>query len=425
MLGSVHPVAALTGLLTLLGVSGSFLLAAPPPDPSEPNRSHLIAAVHQASLDRDQALPSLSPKSSAQVSFPTLNSEQLDRQLQRYLRYYAEFGAPDILIIGSSRAFQGVDPIALERTLSARGYQGLKIYNFGINGATAQVEDWLIRQLLRPEQLPRLIIWADNSRAFNEGRVDQTFANIQASAGQKHLAAGQFPPLPQVSPLAFGKFCLDMLPKSIAIDQVVQVGTIDPDGFMYPQPRPMLCQTALKTASRNLNQLGVAASVHATAHPTASGNSPVEMLGFRVVTKKFDPKTYFQEYPWVPSEYDADYLRFNLEGKQATALRHLVSFVRSRNIALAIVSLPLTPTHLNGLRGDYEQQFRAYMQQQAQAQGFAFYDFTTHKALTGNEFFEDPSHINRYGAEAVAIELGRILVMPGEDPPSVQASVAQ
>lgn len=421
MLGSVHPVAALTALVTLLGISGSFLLAAPSPNSSEPNQAHLVAVAKRESLGRDRTLPSLS----SQADFPTLNSEQLDRQLQRYLRYYAEFGAPDILIIGSSRAFQGVDPIALERTLADRGYPGLKIYNFGINGATAQVEDWLIRQLLRPEQLPRLIIWADNSRAFNEGRVDQTFENIQASAGQKLLAAGHYPPLPQVSPLAFGKFCLDMLPKTVAIDQVVQVGPIDPDGFMYPQPRPLLCQTALKTASRNLSQLGFGSGVSSASQTVSLGLSPVEMLGFRVVTQKFDPKTYFQAYPWVPSEYDADYLRFNLDGKQATALRSLVSFVRSRNIALAIVSLPLTPTHLNGLRGEYEQQFRAYMQQQAQAQGFAFYDLTTQKALAQNEFFEDPSHINRYGAEAVAIELGRTLAMPGEATPSVQSAVSQ
>jgi hypothetical protein len=91
------------------------------------------------------------------------------------------------MIVGSSRALRGVDPVALRKELAAMGYEDISIFNFGINGATAQVVDLVIRQVLEPDQLPRLIIWADGARAFNSGRVDVTFNAIVASPGYRDL----------------------------------------------------------------------------------------------------------------------------------------------------------------------------------------------------------------------------------------------
>ena len=50
----------------------------------------------------------------------------------------------------------------------------------------------MTRRLLTPEQLPKLIIWADGARAFNSGRVDKTYNAIATSVGYQHLAAGSF-----------------------------------------------------------------------------------------------------------------------------------------------------------------------------------------------------------------------------------------
>jgi hypothetical protein len=128
-------------------------------------------------------------------AFSTLSAPQIDRQLALYLHYLSQQGRPDILIIGSSRALQGVDPMALQSSLAAAGYPRVKVFNFGINGATAQVEQLLMRQLLKPEQWPRLIIWADGVRAFNSGRPDLTYRKIQDSPGFQQLAAGRTPQL--------------------------------------------------------------------------------------------------------------------------------------------------------------------------------------------------------------------------------------
>lgn len=46
----------------------------------------------------------------ATLDYPSFNSRQFDRQLAVYKSYLEIFGAPDVLIIGSSRALRGIDP---------------------------------------------------------------------------------------------------------------------------------------------------------------------------------------------------------------------------------------------------------------------------------------------------------------------------
>ena len=59
-------------------------------------------------------------------------------------------------------------------------------FHFGINGATAQVVDFMLRHVLKPSELPKLILWADGSRGFNSGRDDATFGVIADSPGYKY-----------------------------------------------------------------------------------------------------------------------------------------------------------------------------------------------------------------------------------------------
>ena len=124
----------------------------------------------------------------------------LNEQLELYLSYVAAVGPPDVLIVGSSRALQGVDPKQLKQSLAQKGSPGLKVFNFSVNGATAQVVDFQLRRLLKPDHLPQMIVWADGVRGFNSGRDDRTFNSIVDSEGSKLLAAGVRPKLPSDEP---------------------------------------------------------------------------------------------------------------------------------------------------------------------------------------------------------------------------------
>ncbi len=283
-------------------------------------------------------------------AFSTLSTPQIDRQLERYLRYLAQQGRPDVLIIGSSRALQGVDPTALQRALATAGYPQLKVFNFGINGATAQVEQLLINRLIQPAQSPRLIVWADGVRAFNSGRPDLTYRKIQASPGLQQLVRGHSP---QLGPY-----------------------------------------------QRNQNSAGKPIR---DRQPTIA--DPRQSQGLQIVTEIFVPERYFQRFPKIAGTYDRDYADFDLAGEQAKATAALLETTRQRQIPVVFVNLPLTDIYLDDDRDKYEREFRRYKQQLADLGQLTFIDLGQAWPDRYN-YFADPSHINQHGAKAVGERLG-------------------
>lgn len=297
-------------------------------------------------------------------NFPSFNSHRLDQELRLYTQYLRTTGTPDILIVGSSRSLQGIDPIAMQTALVKQGYPKLKIFNFGINGGTAKVNEVLLRRILTAEQLPKLIIWGDGSRAFNNGRPDLTYNGIVASEGYRRLASGDRP-----------------IPSHARWDL------------------PVLRAAANKALSSPPSS----AAEHA---------SDLDANGFQSISGVYNPDTYYQRYPWVPGSYDADYQRFNLNGEQQKATMAVAQLAKSHNVPLAFVNLPLTADYLDATRLSYEQQFRQSMQKLARQSEFIFCDLSQQQDLMQNAYFADPSHINRAGAEAIAIYLTSLRSLP-------------
>ncbi|WAL59586.1 hypothetical protein [Thermocoleostomius sinensis] len=300
-------------------------------------------------------------------NFPSFNSQRLDEELQIYARYLRIYGPPDVLIVGSSRSLQGIDPSVLQQSLAAQGYDNVRVFNFGVNGATAQVVDVVVREILTPEQLPKLIIWGDGLRAFNDGRVDLTYREIVASPGYQRLQTGHRP---------------------------------IPDRAFYDES-PIL------TASINS---AIADSL--LAGSTQEISSVLNMYGFQAIVEQFDPATYYQQFPKVPGTFDGDYVPFGLGGEQTQATIAVARSAQALNIPLVIVNLPLTAAYMDAPRRQYEQRFRQHMQQLAQQEQFQFVDLVQHPTLIQNQYFADPSHINQAGAAAVAEHLATEPTIP-------------
>lgn len=301
-------------------------------------------------------------------NFPSFNSERLDQELQLYLQYLRSHGKPDILIIGSSRSLQGIDPAALEEGLANQNHAGLKVYNFGINGATAQVMNLLMQDILTPEQLPRLVIWGDGSRAFNSGRPDRTYNQIVASPGYQRVNRGERP---------------------------IPSRTTD---WEIP--------TFVTTTNKSLAE-SVAAANDTPVAPDLT------LQGFQTVTEEYDPKSYYQRYPRVSGRYDNNYYNFSLWGDQTDATISLANFARKQGITLVFVNLPLTRDYLNdAVRRNYEAQFQQHMWRLAASEKFMFRDLSQQPELMRNNYFADPSHINRHGARAVSLHLAADRTIP-------------
>jgi hypothetical protein len=335
----------------------------------------------------------------------SFNNPLLDEKLTQYRSICAKQGVPDVLIVGSSRALRGVDPDVLRQSLGERGYSDLKIYNFGINGATARTVDLLLRQVLTAKQLPKLIVWADGARAFNSGRIDRTYEAIVSSNRYRQSILMSGGNNNNQSPL----FQVQTAVKSSyeAIDTTVSSGFshVSPV-FHHRAEMKSWLQSQLPTMG-NLEARGSEMNLDSDTNK----NWKYNVDGFLPLQIKFDPKTYYQHYTKVSGYSDGDYGNFQLAGSQHQALQQVVDLVAQHKIPLVFVNLPLTDIYLDKYRQTHETAFKQYMQASANSKRLTFVDLDG-SFNTQYNLFSDPSHLNQFGATEVSAQLAKTASIP-------------
>lgn len=346
---------------------------------------------------------------------PSFNNPLLDQKLALYQQRLLQSGPPDVLIIGSSRALRGIDPVALQDALAQEGYPDVEVFNFGINGATAQVVDLLIRRVLTPEQLPKLIIWADGARAFNSGRVDTTYNAITTSQGYEELNAGTFPnqasnagstpsATQSTQPLAAWQAGYQSVNNWLS----ESLGKLSSTYRRRDQ-----LKTQLQEQFVTLTQPLETPQTESTTDPEAdlAPQESIDVDGFLPLSIRFNPATYYKQHPRVAGDYDRDYESFQLGGKQDSALETLLNFAQANNVGIVFVNLPLTKDYLDPVRSEYEEKFQRHMRTSAVSRGLIFRDLSQ-LLLTKPDYFSDPSHLNRYGAYNVSYHLAQDPMIP-------------
>ena len=386
----------------------AWMQAVPPDSPKRTfAEKKVVEYMRNLAYSQQQAA-----KSQVASRFPSFDSELLDEQLQLYLSYLSTVGKPDILIVGSSRALQGVDPREMKMALAGKGYRDLKIFNFGVNGATAQVVDYILTDLLAPNQLPKMVVWADGVRALNSGRIDRTYQSIIASEGHRRLASGVRPQLAQTGSDTT-QTCYQ-LPQSCQAKPKWSLPQAGESGEFYAantaaEPAkfapfsPVQFDNSQAPELSDLLYRPSETSEEFTIAPV-SLNPTIDANGFFPASNRYNPYTYYQQRPYVSGRYDGDYRAFNLGGEQARAFSSVLGFLKTQNIPVVFVNLPLTDDYLDSFRWWAEQEFRTNMRRLSQEYGFIFVDLSE-AALTRYDYFVDPSHLNRYGARAVAQKL--------------------
>jgi hypothetical protein len=394
---------------------------------NSPKRAYAQKKVAEYLKNLDIALQKASTLAS-QLPFASFNNPIFDEQLLLYLSYVAVVGPPDVLIVGSSRALVGIDPRQLQQALANQGKGNLKIFNFAVNGATAQIVNMQLRQVLSREQLPRLIIWGDGLRAFNSGRTDKTYNSMVASQGYQRLKAGDRPKLPQIQPNTAN--ACEAIPGTSMSSTVTKKSnpSLSTASSTPTSENWHLARVSFETTSNPvpfperrllLTQLsGLTGSQRLTVGQNAAGYSSfaIDAHGFLPLENRFDPKAYYQKKPRVSGQYDADYQPLSLSGQQATALNSVKAWAKQQQIPLVFVNLPLSQDYLDSVRQQREQQFQQWMQQQASG-GLVFINLAR-LWVNQNEYFTDPSHLNRYGAVAVSNQLATNSQIPWPRPRS-------
>ena len=321
------------------------------------------------------------------------------------------------MIIGSSRALRGVDPAALSKALVTQNYSNIDIFNFGINGATAQVVDVLIRQVLKPEELPKVILWADGSRAFNNGREDITFKAIETSPGYKQILQkakttvknNEVPHNPKN-----GKEKISSKPKiedisiyQVANDSLNQSVANLSASYKNRDQIKILLQKQLQYLPFSYQNPPIKSKINLTHDSEIDNNFSlpgVDFDGFLPLSIRFNPSTYYQKHPKVSGDYDNDYKSFQLAGKQDQAFHSMLEFTKNNKISLVFVNMPLTSDYLDPVRTKYEQQFQEYLLSFTNHPQFIYRDLSQ-LWPKANDYFSDPSHLNRYGAYEVSKKL--------------------
>lgn len=352
----------------------------------------------------------------ARSNLPSFNARQLDEQLALYKQRLATDGKPpDVLIIGSSRALRGVDPIALSKALSNQGYPKVDVFNFGINGATAQVVEFIIRRLLQPSELPKMIIWADGSRAFNSGREDITFNAIAASKGYEAVLKRATEPVNNNS---------SNQAENSAKDEQIQDTSVNFNSYQAANDFLNKALVGISASYENRGQIKALLQKQLNYLPVINNsqqvNSKTELTsdtqdqnsqvavdfdGFLPLSIRFNPATYYQNHPRVAGAYDNDYKDFQLAGEQDKSLKSMIEFTKDKQISLVFVNMPLTGDYLDPARSKYEQEFQKYMLDVSTTNSNFIYRDLSRIWLKAHDYFSDPSHLNRYGAYEVSKRL--------------------
>ncbi len=369
-------------------------------------------------------------------ALPSFRSRQLDEKLALYRRRVEQSGPPDVLVIGSSRALRGIDPAALQKALDDSGHKNLSVFNFGVNGATAQVVDLAMRRLIAPNQLPQVIIWADGARAFNSGRTDVTFNAIAVSEGYRQLEASD--PVNGANDLALGSLADQLTVRATETDRELsetfgqvssayvnrdKVRSALGQGLSAVFPRegfslkePFRSEPTPESSELLDSELADSEFVDQNDADDSSRltkeTSLIDYDGFLPLPNRFNPATYYQNHPRVAGDYDGDYKAFRMDGEQSDALRSLLRFTTEREIPVIFVNTPLTDEYLDSYRARAEDTFTQYMLQVAER----YPDFTFRDLgqlwPQQYDYFSDPSHLNRYGAYQVSQRLSQDPLIP-------------
>ncbi len=340
----------------------------------------------------------------ANSPFPSFKSQQLNEKLALYDWHVSEEGVPDVLVFGSSRALRGVDPAALRRALGTLGHEDVSIFNFGVNGATAQIADLVVRQLLTSYPLPKIIIWADGARAFNSSRVDVTFNAISTSEGYQQLITGE------LFPDGAGQMTGSLINPAEQLnrfytrtdqqlsDALGQISSAYGERFRL--------QKLTQFSPPNSNTPSKSAAINPTE------TDLIDADGFLPLAIQFNPATYYLAHPRVAGAYDGDYKAFQMEGPQIDALRRMLAYTQTENVTIAFVNTPLTDEYLDPARLDVESRFQRYMLQLAAQEPGLLYRDLGQLWPKRYDYFSDPSHLNRFGAYQLSNRLAQDPMIP-------------
>jgi hypothetical protein len=255
-----------------------------------------------------------------------------------------------------------------------------------------------------------MVIWADGARAFNSGRVDVTYNAITTSPGYTNLAQK-----PDAQPAAAPLVSLGNTPTLMAAQYEAWNrdihATLARGSSTYHQRSALVDWMRDGLLTKVLPVPPEMTGEQLAAVASGEDLEAIDVNGFLPLAARFNPTTYYQKFARVTGINDADYAQFQLQGPQANALKLTADYMKQQGGNLVFVNLPLSDDYLDADRRDREAAFQQFMIQSAASSSFTYRNLSE-LWKTEHDYFSDPSHLNRYGAYAVAQQLAKDPLVP-------------
>ena len=272
---------------------------------------------------------------------------------------------PDVIFVGSSAVFEGVDPAAY----SAASGGDITAYNAALGAASmVSIERWTIDIVLNLVQ-PETVVIGTISRDINDNGIGQMafFERLIASPDYAAAAGGN---------------------ASNPADSITEWLN---DHSALVRMRPHLRRPV--TFARDIARGGALPPATLGAH----GAEPESEYEFE----------YVVDEDWRSFWTERQLYNYSVGGRESAALRRLVDELVDRNIQVVLVSMPVTDDYLELLPDAVADQaeFEELLAELASRPGIIYVDGRS--IATSNELFRDPAHLNPVGARRLAEALAK------------------
>jgi len=295
------------------------------------------------------------------------------------LALYHATAPPDVLIMGSSRVQLGLSPVLMGQTLTQAGLPPTRILNLGLKLGTPQANLWLLKNVIRADKQPKVIIYGAAEYEFN--------ANI----GLPH-----------------------------DYDYTNELATLADYGAAFPDPRQRIDAQLGFLLGRASYLVRYHQAIRdeweasdALPPTTNAAGLPPDPYGFvpsEILMNAASNGRMRGEYVDAPGW---GLLRdYQVGGQGVARFAEFLHLAQARGIRVILVNMPIARVHETFLAPAAYASYRAYLQATAARYGLAYYDYNRHELWPEPQDWQDTNHLNSWGAAKFSPLLAREALLP-------------
>lgn len=280
---------------------------------------------------------------------------------------------PDVVVMGSSRAYAGLSPSIIERQVFQKTGKRIRAFSIAQRGGAIRTDRVIIRDVLKGKKRPGLILLGVDTRGFNSNN------HIQDEIYFKYYATQR-----------------DILSEDGSIT-LAELGW-RAQGFIRDTSNLLRLVESSPWQSDHKEQLALLTKHH--------GAIPVERS-----VADLDGEELALMKSRLFSVRGEELKRYEIEGVADHAFKSIISLCDERNIKLVVVNMPVHPEFMDIYRNDERSRFLEYIVPACEHAHVEFANLQEEVALDDTEFW-DLGHVNKYGAEIIGRYITEELLLP-------------